>query len=182
MELTNIVFYLFAVVILGSAAVVVFSKKLIHSAFALLFTLFGVAGFYVLLLADFIAITQIMVYIGGILILIIFAVMMTQRISDINISNGSRSKSSLIVGGLACALVAITLIIMFSNASFIMKDVTPVSSTIKPLGTLLLTDYLLAFEVAGVLLLIAFIGAALIVRRDRKDISKDLQGKKPWKL
>lgn len=182
MELTNIAFYLFAIVVLGSAAVVVFSKKLMHSAFALLFTLFGVAGFYVLLLADFIAITQIMVYIGGILILIIFAVMMTQRISDVNISSGKRSKSSLLVAGLSCAVVAVTLIIMYGNANFILKEIAPVDSTIKPIGKLLMTDYLLAFEVAGVLLLIAFIGAALIARRDRKDLAKELKGKKTWKL
>ncbi len=179
MDLITIAFYLFAIVVLGSAAVVVFSKKLMHSAFALLFTLFGVAGFYVLLLADFIAITQIMVYIGGILILIIFAVMMTQKISDVNIRSGMRGKSNLIIGGLGCAAVAITLIIMFGNADFILKETEAVDSTIKPLGKILLTDYLLAFEVAGVLLLVAFIGAALIARREgrEEELKKELKSK-----
>ena len=64
---------------------VVSRKNVIHSAFALFFTLLGVSGFYVLLHADFIAITQIMVYVGGILILLIFGVMLTTKITDIDL-------------------------------------------------------------------------------------------------
>jgi NADH-quinone oxidoreductase subunit J len=165
--LIPIAFYAFAVLILGSAAVVVFSKKIIYAAFALLFTFFGVAGFYVLLNADFIAITQIMIYIGGILILIIFAVMLTTKISGVDIKEGITGKIQTGLAVLIVAIIAVTLIIIFNNVNWVMKEVPEVTSTIIPLGNALLTDYILAFEAASVLLLIAIIGAALIARRKK---------------
>ena len=69
MDLVVLTYYFLAGLVIASAAVVVFSKNIMYSAFALLFTLFGVAGLYVLLNADFMAVTQIMIYIGGILVL-----------------------------------------------------------------------------------------------------------------
>ncbi|MEK6571394.1 MAG: NADH-quinone oxidoreductase subunit J, partial [Bacteroidota bacterium] len=77
MQLFDIVFYVFALVTVVSAFVVVFSKNIVHSAFSLLFTFFGVAGLYVLLNADFLAVTQLLIYVGGILILLLFGVMLT---------------------------------------------------------------------------------------------------------
>src|SRR5512135_2345235 len=84
--LTQIVFYFFAAMTVTSAAVVVFSRNLIHNAFALLFTFFGVAGLYVFLGADFLAATQMVIYVGGILVLLIFGVMLTQKISEMKLS------------------------------------------------------------------------------------------------
>lgn len=165
--LIPIAFYAFAVLILGSAAVVVFSKKVIYSAFALLFTFFGVAGFYVLLNADFIAVTQIMVYIGGILVLIIFGVMLTTKITGVDIKEGLTGKIQSGVAFLAVAIIAVTLIILYNNVNWVIKEVPEVTGTIAPIGTALLTDYILAFEAASVLLLIAIIGAALIARRKK---------------
>jgi NADH-quinone oxidoreductase subunit K len=82
MELQAIVFYVFAFITLGSAFVVVFSRNIIYSAFSLLFTFFGVAGLYVLLNADFLAVTQILIYVGGILVLLLFGVMLTNRVNQ----------------------------------------------------------------------------------------------------
>ena len=84
MSLFDIIFYLFAVTTIVSGFLVVSSKNIVHSAFYLLFTFFGVTGLYALLGADFIAVVQVMVYIGGILILIIFGVMLTNRITDVD--------------------------------------------------------------------------------------------------
>ncbi len=162
--LVPIVFYSFAILILGSAAFVVFSKKIIYSAFALLFTFFGVAGFYVLLNADFIAITQIMIYIGGILVLIIFAVMLTSQITGVDMKEGITGKFKTGIAALVVGIIAITLILLYSNVNWIIKEVPEVKSTIIPIGNALITDYILAFEVASVLLLVAIIGAALIAR------------------
>ena len=69
----------------GSAAVVVLARSLIYSAFALLFTFFGVAGLYVLLGADFLAATQLLVYVGGILVLLLFGVMLTHKLYDLDL-------------------------------------------------------------------------------------------------
>ena len=92
MDIITIAFYFFAILIIASGIVVVLSKNVMHSAFALMFTFFSVAGLYVLLNADFLAITQIMIYIGGILVLIIFGVMLTTRITGVDIKTGAIGK------------------------------------------------------------------------------------------
>ena len=90
-----------------SAAVVVLSNQLIYSAMALLLTLFGVAGIYVFLWADFMAGVQLLVYIGGILVLIIFGIMLTNRISSVRLSQTNVQQ------GVGCA-IAIWLMILIS--------------------------------------------------------------------
>ncbi|HVO13555.1 MAG TPA: NADH-quinone oxidoreductase subunit J, partial [Vicinamibacteria bacterium] len=80
-----LVFWAFAIVTVGSAAVVVLSRTLIYSAFALLGTFFGVAGLYAMLGADFLAATQLLIYVGGILVLLLFGVMLTHKIYDLDL-------------------------------------------------------------------------------------------------
>ena len=89
------VFWIFAGVTVISAAVVVLARSLIYSAFALLFTFFGVAGLYLLLGADFLAATQLMIYVGGILVLLLFGVMLTHRIYDLRL----RTEASQVTAG-----------------------------------------------------------------------------------
>src|SRR5438046_3678724 len=84
---SKVIFYLFAALTVASAAIVVFSRSLIYSAFALLFTFFGVAGLYVLLGADFLAATQLLVYVGGILVLLLFGVMLTHKLYDLDLKS-----------------------------------------------------------------------------------------------
>ncbi len=163
--LPEIAFWSFATLIIASAATVVFSKKIIYSAFALLFTFFGVAGLYVLLNSDFLAITQIMIYIGGILVLIIFGVMLTSKMGGFDVKVEPLSKAKKIAAGIVVLAVAIGLIALMEGTPWISKGLPEVGSVIKPLGKALLTDYLLAFEAASVLLLIAIVGAAFIARR-----------------
>ena len=87
MDAYTIIFYILAAMTVGSAAIVAFSNKIIYAAFALLFTLFGFATLYIYLSADFIAVSQILIYVGGILILILFGVMLTTRIYDVTIKS-----------------------------------------------------------------------------------------------
>ena len=84
--MANLVFWFIAVFTIASALVVVLNNQLLYSAVALLFTLFGVAALYIFLWADFIAGVQLIVYIGGILVLIIFGIMLTNRISSVRLS------------------------------------------------------------------------------------------------
>ena len=165
MDLVGFAYYFFAALILISAAVVVFSKNIMYSAFALLFTLFGIAGFYVLLSADFLAITQIMVYIGGILVLIIFGVMLTSKITGVDIKTGTMGKAQRIIAALLAGIFCIALLVIFDSTKWYLSEAGAPSSTINEIGNELLTNYLLAFEAASVLLLIAIVGAALIARR-----------------
>ena len=159
-----LVFYLLAFVTVISAAGVVLSRSLIYSAFALLFTFFGVAGLYVLLGADFLAATQLLVYVGGILVLLLFGVMLTHRIYDLDL----RTETTQLVPGL---IVAAGLFTVMAAVAF--KTEWPTAArvpapTTHEIGRMFLGEYLLAFEAASILLLVALIGAAMIVRR-RKD-------------
>ncbi len=92
MDISTAVFYLIAIITVGSAAVVAFSRNIIYSAFSLLGTFAGVAGLYVFLGADFVAGVQVLIYVGGILVLILFAVMLTHRITDVEITNRAASR------------------------------------------------------------------------------------------
>ena len=87
--LLNVFFYLFAAGALGGAAAVALSRNIVRSAFALLAVLVSVAAMYAIMKADFIAAAQVLIYVGGILVLIIFAVMLTHRITDVKMSNDS---------------------------------------------------------------------------------------------
>jgi NADH-quinone oxidoreductase subunit J len=142
---------------------VALSSSIVHAAFSLLVTLFGIAGLYVLLGADFIGVVQVIVYIGGILVLIIFGVMMTQRGKLLPLSVQLPGR---LFGGLLSGIILVTLILAASRSLWpeaaSLADPEPTSAAI---GDLLLGKYLVAFEVASVLLLVALVGAVLIVRR-----------------
>jgi len=160
MELTVILFYVFVVMTLGSGAVVVFSRNIVHAAFALLFTFFGVAALYVFLMADFLAVTQLLIYVGGILVLLLFGVMLTTKVFDVHIL-----PATVIV-----SLIAVILSVLFLGTEWkVAQAPAEVSSTAPLLGEKLLTTYVLPFEIASVVLVVAMIGAAMIARRDRKD-------------
>lgn len=164
MSLYDIIFYIFAILTLGSALIVVSSRNIIYSAFSLLFTFFGVAGIYVLLNADFLAVVQLIVYVGGILILIIFGVMLTNKITDVQI----KSESIQIVP----ATIAVGIFAGILTAALVKTDwytTTPATydQTIFEIGRQLLTTYVLPFELAGIILLIALIGSVMIARRER---------------
>jgi NADH-quinone oxidoreductase subunit J len=166
MDLFTIVFYVFALLTLASASVVVFSKNIVRSAFSLLFTFFGVAGLYVLLMADFLAITQLMIYVGGILVLVIFGVMLTSRQINVDAKTGTiQTLPSVLIA----AAIAGTLVGMFWSTNWPQWGTLPETvSSGKKIGELLLTSYLLPFEIASVILLVALIGAAMIARREKK--------------
>lgn len=158
----QIIFYMFAAMTIISAAVVVFARNLIRSAFALLFTFFGVAGLYAFLGADFLAATQMVIYVGGILVLLLFGVMLTHKLYDLNLRSETYQfiPSLLVVAGVFILLVTVLLRARW-HASM---QSSPVPTT-AAIGGLLMNDYILPFEVASILLLIALIGAAKIVRR-----------------
>jgi len=159
---TQIVFYCFAVVVIGSAGMVVFSRSLIRSAFALLFTFFGVAALYVFLGADFLAATQMVIYVGGILVLLLFGVMLTHKLYDLNL----RGEAYQFRPALLVALIVFgTLVFFMLRTHWFEGGQSADTPTTAAIGELLMRDYILPFEVASILLLIALIGAAMIVRR-----------------
>ena len=165
MSIYDFIFYLFAILTIVSALMVVSSDNIVRSAFYLLATFFGVSGLYVLLGADFVAVTQIMVYIGGILILLLFGVMLTSNITHVEIKKGMKNIVPAIVG---VAVLLGALISMMFNTEWKQELSEIPQTTSYELGKLLITDYVLIFELLGILLLIALIGAASMARRERE--------------
>ncbi len=162
MPYETIIFYVLAAITVVSAVVVVFNRNVIHAAFALFFTLFAVSGFYVLLHADFIAITQIMIYVGGILILLLFGVMLTTKITDLQISTKNLNiiPSVIFTVGIISILVFIIL-----STKWNIKAPSANQETVSQIGKMLLTSYLLPFEIASIVLLVALIGSAMFARK-----------------
>ena len=162
MTVYDVIFYLFASVTLISAFFVVTNRNIVHSAFYLLFTFFGVAGIYVMLGSDFVAIVQRIVYVGGILILLLFGVMITNKITNVDIKTGTihTLSASIVLGLFAGALGAAIL-----NTNWKVVELPVAEASTSGLGTMLISEYALIFELLGILLLIALIGAASMARR-----------------
>ncbi len=162
MTLYDIIFYLFAIVTLVSAYLVVTVRNIVYSAFSLLFTLFGIAGLYALLAADFIAVVQLIVYVGGILILIIFGVMLTNKITNVQIKTGVFQilPATIGVGIFGGFILAVLL-----NTKWVNQNINDTPPTTFQLGTLLMNEWVIVFELLGIVLLIALLGAASIARK-----------------
>jgi NADH-quinone oxidoreductase subunit J len=162
MSVYDLMFYLFAGLTLVSAFFVVTLRNIVYSAFFLLFTFFGVVGLYVLLAADFIAIVQLVVYVGGILILLLFGVMLTNKITNVQVKTGTFQLLPAIIGvGLFAGILLSTMI----NTKWKVVQTEIPTTTAYNIGTLLLQDYVIVFELLGILLLVTLIGAASMARR-----------------
>ena len=155
-------FWFISIFTIISAFFVVLNNQLLYSAIALLFTLFGIAGLYIFLWADFIAGVQLLVYIGGINVLIIFGIMLTNRIASIRLSQTNIQQG---LGGVFSLWLFIIISIVISKTKWYQISPVEPSSTVRDVGTLLLTKYLLPFEAVSVLLLGALIGAAVLSRK-----------------
>lgn len=165
METQFVIFIFLALATLVGAAGVALSRNIFWSAMGLLSSLVGVGGLYVLLSADFVAITQLLVYIGGVLVLIIFAVMLTSQIQDINVSNRSMGMA----GGYALFTVAATLLSFVAMwAPWKTTKLEPVDNTTQAIGDALLGKWLLPFEIASVVLVATLVGAIVIARKEVK--------------
>jgi NAD(P)H-quinone oxidoreductase subunit 6 len=166
MDISTAVFYLIAIITVGSAAVVAFSPNIIYSAFSLLGTFAGVAGLYVFLGADFVAGVQVLIYVGGILVLILFAVMLTHRITDVEVTNRAAGR----VPGLLIVTVFLVLLIQtIRETPWVRVKEAAHQPTTAKIGDLFLENYLLPFELASLVLLAAMIGAVVLSRKEIKE-------------
>ncbi len=141
---------------------VVLDRNIVHSAVALIFSFCGVAGIYVLLDAEFLAAVQVLIYVGGITILLLFAIMLTTRIAArVDIFNEQKWPSLVIA-------VLITGVLVYASVTGIQisAQAPRLPETAPTLGRLLLTTHVLPFEVASVLLLAALVGAIILARRE----------------
>jgi NADH:ubiquinone oxidoreductase subunit 6 (subunit J) len=164
-SVTVAVFYLLAAITVGSALGVAFSDNIMYSAFALMGALLGVASMFVLLGADFLGAVQLLVYVGGILVLTLFAVMLTHRIADVHVSNRAVGR---LPGLVLISVVLGWMVHVARQAAWVVGDPGAPAPTTYGIGEALLTQYALPFEVASILLLAALIGAVVVSRKEVK--------------
>lgn len=166
----GIVFWILAFTTVVSAMLVVSLKNIFHCALFLILCLFSVAGIYVLLDADFLAAAQVLIYVGAVSILMIFAIMLTSNLASAKIR---QSNESVLVAAFVSIVFALAMFIMLGGTRTIWRDIKPTSPTdlavhnVLNLGKLLMTKYVLPFEVVSVLLLAAMIGAIVLARKER---------------
>jgi NADH:ubiquinone oxidoreductase subunit 6 (subunit J) len=159
----DLAFYILAVLIVGSALMVVTLRNIFHSALFLVLCLFSVAGIYVLLEAEFIAAVQVLIYVGAVTILILFAVMLTHQLSGRTIRQVNDQPVAALL--IVLSLLVLTLLAL-SKTAWEVASSSGVSPSATDLGRALMTIYVLPFEVVSVVLLVALIGAIVISRRE----------------
>lgn len=173
MDTSKIIFYLLGGFILGMALLAVTEKKIFRSAIWLLFALIGIAGLYFWMALEFIAAVQIIVYVGGIVVLIIFSVFLTHQAEDDMPKTGLSRK---IAAGLAVISGAAFTIHLFLNNDFNLSAI-PFDSDVARIGTAMLETgtggYLLPFEAVSMLLLAAMVGCIVIAIRPEKSEKND---------
>jgi len=181
MSLVQIMFYVMSVIMLASALFVAFTKNLVRSIFMFFITLFALAGLYVLALADFVAITQIVIYVGGILVLILFAFMLSGK-ETLNVLQKQEGKFFSMKKLPAILLAAVFFIVLTNvqlkadtdnlpwvrDAISLKNEISPKDIMIDNIGVNLMTRYLLPFEAISILLLVALVGAAHLSRKEGK--------------
>jgi len=154
----TIVLYFFILVAGITAVAMLFVRNVFHGALLLITILLAIAGIYVLALAEMIAVTQILVYAGGILVVIIFGIMLTTPIAGepLRVGNGY-----VIPGALLGISIFVLMVYLISKESFSRSaDIQP--QGLRQFGIALMTDYALPFEIAGIILLISLVGAAVV--------------------
>ena len=172
----DVVFWVIAVSSIVCAIVVVQSKDLFRSAMFLIVSFLSVAGLFVLLRAEFLAAVQVLIYVGAIAVLLLFAILMTR-----DVESGNPSNRQIVPVGVLAALFGAAAIFVATSTEWTILDtalldpeqvapelsngvVAVFSNTVRPLAELLIRDFVLAFEVASILLLAAIIGALALVR------------------
>ena len=169
-------FYVFAGVAIGSAVLVVTNRNVLHAALFLILTFFCVAAIYIILRAEFLAAVQILLYVGAIMALFIFTILLinVMQAQFLRQFHGQRPLAAILV----VALLGETMFLLLSDSrgNFPLMQEVPAETLgkvgLQTLSNLLLTDYLLLFEVASVLLLAALIGAVVLARGDIASVDR----------
>jgi len=166
LKISDMLFFIFAGMAVAGAAGCAFSKNVVYAAFSLLLSLGAVGALFAWLSADYLAITQLIVYVGGVLVLFLFAVMLTNRISEVEDSN---PVTNLLPGlAIGTGLFAVLGYVAVQTPWQVAGDPQPQVTTAL-VGDALLTQYLLPFEILSVLILAALVGAVMMARKEVKD-------------
>ena len=173
--ITDVIFWVIAVSSIVAAIAVVQLKDLFRASLFLIVSFIGVAGMFVLLRAEFLAIVQVLIYVGAISVLIIFAILMTRDVEEGSPSNNLRLPAAVFSGLFAVVAIMVAVTTNWRTLEGAIADQTlspdtvsrvneVFANTIPWIGRLLLQDFVLAFEIASILLLAAAIGALALIR------------------
>ena len=175
MDFQSVIFYFFSTVLVLASLAVITSKNPVHAALFLVLAFFTAGGIWMLLHAEFLAIALVMVYVGAVMVLFLFVVMML----DINIERIRHGFwSYLPVGALIGVLMVIEMVMVLGGRNFGLEEMPHPAevqqgySNTKELGRLLYTDYVYPFELASIVLLVAMVAAVALTLRKRKNVRK----------
>ncbi|WCL52592.1 MULTISPECIES: NADH-quinone oxidoreductase subunit J [Kordiimonadales] len=178
MTLTAGAFYLFAFVAVAAGFLVISARNPVHSVLWLILTFFSAAGLFVLMGAEFLAMLLVIVYVGAVAVLFLFVVMML----DINFAQFRKGALQYIpIGGLVGLILLaelVTLVMAWQFGDKVADNVTaPIPAAeqvenVKAMGAILYTDYLFIFQTAGLILLVAMIGAIVLTHRQRAGVKR----------
>jgi NADH-quinone oxidoreductase subunit J len=157
----QIAWWFMTICVLGGAVGVVASNSLFHNALFLVLSLFGVAGYYVLLSAGFLAAVQLMVYVGAIAILILFAIMFSRQVMK---PAEETTNNQWFISVIAAAMLFSVLMVVVNATVWPVGDAAPSADSVTQLGLAFVGSYLIPFMVVGVLLSVALIGAIFLAR------------------
>lgn len=164
------IFYLFALLTIALALYAVSTPNLVRAVFALFGSLFAVAGLYVFAQADFVAVAQVIIYVGGVLVLLIFGVMLSDKTLLAQLKDAEQkafpfswSKTILII---AVGILSVLLMINMLGYTTIANKQIPASDTVYAIGTNLMANYLLPFELLSIVLLAVLIATVFIARKE----------------
>ena len=168
----KIVFAAIGVVMAVAGFRVVTAKNVVHAALYLVATLLGAAALYILLLAEFVAWVQVLVYVGAIVVLMLFGLMLTRAPlgGHAHVDNDQRWLAALCAG----AVFAVTSWIMYDAFKGREIELGDVGTSTRSVGEAIFSSFVLPFEVVSVLLLAALVGAVVIARRDERPVRKDV--------
>lgn len=164
----EVIFYILSTITLGTALLTIFSRNPIHSAIYLVICFFSIAGHYLLLNAQFLAIVHIIVYSGAIMILMLFTIMLMNLNKE---HEKHKPKLIIVAATIAFCLVALVLLAALLKTKPVVESYYNSGTdfqSIKVLGQVLLNEYMVPFEFASVLLLVAMIGAVLISKKEKQ--------------
>lgn len=159
------IFFALAAMAVVSAIFVITGRNLFHAAMFLGGHLLTIAGFYFLLNADLVGIMQVFVYVGGVIVVLLFGIMLTSQITNVRLTSAIEQRGGTFI--VIAALVGL-LAFVLNDTIFRVSQIAPAEDTISLIGRLFMTDYILPFEVISVLLLAALIGAVIIARQEEK--------------
>ena len=171
-EFNTLLFYVFAAVLVCAAFGVITARNPVHAALWLVLSFFNAAGIWILLKAEFLAISLVLVYVGAVMVLFLFVVMMLDiNLDELRQGFWRNSKLGFVVGGLMLAEMAFLLMSprFDAQAPAGAPANQPGYSNVKELGRLIYTDYVFPFEIAAIILLVAIVAALALTLRGRKD-------------